>query len=287
MIKLTTFYQTFYKSIFSFAYYREVVKAKFSFSLKYFLFLSFLIGMISTVVVSTFILPPLNRFAARIQNRAAAVFPADLVITIKDGQLSTNVSEPLHFPIPFELFTDTPPAITDQEQRYLITIDTKAHVEDAAKSQSIIFITKDTLVVNDDPVKLYPLKDGQDMTVDKMTIESILSKITPFIRIVPILIVVLLTGLFMILIPLGELLQLTLLSLILLFFSKFMQLPFSYQKIYQIALHSFTLPLCVQVFMLVFGLKAPFPFFGPLLFIFYSMVILADLKKHMPSLVKK
>ena len=65
MNKLSLFVRVFWKSMFSPVYYHDVVKAKFSFSLKYFLFFSFVLGLILTLSLTTVILPPLSKFSGR------------------------------------------------------------------------------------------------------------------------------------------------------------------------------------------------------------------------------
>ena len=241
MNKLSLFVRVFWKSMFSPVYYHDVVKAKFSFSLKYFLFFSFVLGLILTLSLTTVILPPLSKFSGRLQTRAAGLYPANLVITIKQGQLSTNQIEPLHFPIPYELFTDTPPAVSDQKQFYLLTIDTKASIEDYAKSQSLVFVTRDNVVM-------------------------------------------LFVGL-SIFLPMTRLISLLILSLVLLAITKLMHISLSYGKIYQIGLHALTLPTLIQMFMSGLGFNPPIPFFNSLLFLFYSLIIFAELRKSPPEVI--
>lgn len=281
--KLTTFYHAFWGSISSLTYYHDVVKAPFTFSLKYFWFFSLSFGFILTAILSTVIIPPVNAFVTRFEKRALNLYPADLVLTIKDGQLSTNVAEPLRFPLPVELFMETPGAVTDQEQQYLLTIDTKATIDDYAKSQSIVFINRDHIVIpNSDSYRLYPIADINDMVITKAAADAFLQKLFPLLHILPFLIV---AGLFMVLsiiLPISRLLSLLVLSVILLVFARLLKLPLSYTKIYQIGLHGLTLPTLIQVIMISLHLESPIPFFNSILFILYTLVILAELRKPTP-----
>ncbi|HCM37916.1 MAG: hypothetical protein UV61_C0003G0090 [Candidatus Gottesmanbacteria bacterium GW2011_GWB1_43_11] len=287
MNKLSLFVRVFWKSMFSPVYYHDVVKAKFSFSLKYFLFFSFVLGLILTLSLTTVILPPLSKFSGRLQTRAAGLYPANLVITIKQGQLSTNQIEPLHFPIPYELFTDTPPAVSDQKQFYLLTIDTKASIEDYAKSQSLVFVTRDNVVMRDreSGYRLYPLKDAGNIVIDKQQVDLFLTQVLPWLNYVPwILGIVLFVGL-SIFLPMTRLISLLILSLVLLAITKLMHISLSYGKIYQIGLHALTLPTLIQMFMSGLGFNPPIPFFNSLLFLFYSLIIFAELRKSPPEVI--
>lgn len=284
MQKLTTFFRAFWKSISSFTYYRDVVKAPFSFSLKYFLLFSLLTGFTLTLLISMAILPAIHQFLARVETRAKSLYPQDLTITIKDGELATSATEPLHFPIPFELFTDTPPAVSDQNQMYLLTIDTGAQVEDYKDSKSLIFVTKKNVVVTQDSegTRIYDLKEFDDATIDKKTVDEFFEKFLPLLKIVPVVVIGVISFLLLLLLPLLRLAWLMILTLPLLMISSMMKLTISYGKLYQIGLHALTLPTLIQFFTLFFGLVIPIPFFHSLLYILYSLVILAELKKSQP-----
>lgn len=287
MRKLKAFNYIFRKSITSFSYYHEVVKTKFSFSLKYFIFFSFLFGTMLSISLSFVIIPSVNTVLNRFQSRIASLYPIDLVITVRNGEVSTNTTEPLRFPIPIELFTEVPGAISDQNQKYLLTIDTKAKIEDYAQNQSIILVTRDSAVISENnSYRVYPLKDVGDVTVNKQLIDDLLVKLTPILKYLPILTAVLLWFILTIFLPLSRLLSLLILSLILLLAGNLMKLNLSYKKIYQIGLHSLTLPTLIQIGLLSFGLIPPIPFFNSILFILYTLIIFAELKKP-PALIEK
>lgn len=289
MQKLITFYRTFWKSVSSFSYYRDVVAAPFSFSIKYFLMFSLLLGIILTTGVSLLILPPVDNFLTRLKERTSTLYPPDVTITLKDGQLSTNTVGPLRFPIPYELLTDVPPAVSDQNQVYLLTIDANAQIEDYKKSQSLIFVTKNSVVVTDarDETRIYDLKEFGDIVVNKEAVDRITGQILPYLKFIPFVIVIVLALVFILLLTLIRALSLVFLTLILLPIARLMHLNFSPAKLYQIGLHAHTLPTLIQTLMLTFGLLVPVPFFGSLLFLLYTLVILAELRKPPTEQVEK
>lgn len=281
MKKLTAFNYIFWKSISSFAYYRELIKTKFSFSFKYFLFFSFVLGTLTTIILSSTIVPVVNKFITRFQSRALTLYPQDLIITVKDGKVSTNVVEPLQFPIPVELFTDKPGAISDQNQQYLITIDTNSQITDFASKKSIVLVTENAIVVpdNDSGYRVYPIAETQNVIIDRIMVEKIIKQIIPLFKFVIPIIIGALFVILAVLIPMTRLLSLLVLSLVLLFIAKFMHLKLNYGKIYQLGLHALTLPTLIQIFMTMFNLNPNIPFFNSILFILYMLVILAELRK--------
>lgn len=281
MKKLSIFFRTFWKSISSLSYYNDVINAPISFSFKYFATFSCLLGLILTVVISLIILPPVTKFATRFASRAQILYPPDLVITIENGELSTNVAEPLRFPIPFELFTDQPPAISDQKQLYLVTIDTKARANDFPQSQSLALVTKSSIVIKDetDDYQILPLKDMSDVTIDKSTVDQFIISLRPLLRLIPIMIVLFLLGIFLVLLPISRLFSLLFLSLVLFIAVKLMNTSLSYSKIYQIGLHALTLPTLIQIGLTAIGVIPPIPFFNSILYLLLALAILAELKR--------
>ncbi len=281
MKKLATFFRTFHKSLFSLAYYHDVVKARFKFSLKYYFVLSLFLGFFMTLAISLATLPSLNKFAQRFKTRAAAIYPANLIITIKDNQVSTNQVEPLHFPIPFELFSDVPPAISDQKQQYLLTIDTKATADDYDTNRSFILITKTSFIYPEDDTgyRVYPLQDMADLTIDKAKVDALVNQILPFLDFLPGILVLLILLVSTLFLPLSRLVVILVLSVILLLPANLMKLQLSYKKICQIGLHAMTLPTILQIFMTSLAIIPPIPFFNSIVFLLWSLVIFAELKK--------
>lgn len=279
--KFAIFNYVFRKSLFSLVYYRDVVKTRFRFSFKYFWSFSFFLGLLLTISLSVAVIPGVNAFLTKFSNRAHMLYPQDLVITLKNGELSTNVAEPLRFPIPFELIADNPPAVSDQKQIYLITIDTQASASAYETSRSLILLTKTDSIIAD-PEGGYrsdPLKNWGDVTIDKKFADGWLNKILPLLKYAQIIIVLAFGIFFVFILPVSRLVSLVFLTLFLLIPVKLLKLDLSFKKLYQIGLHALTLPTLIQIFMLSFGLLPALPFFNSILYLLYAMVILSDFKR--------
>jgi hypothetical protein len=282
MKKFITFSYVFRKSLFSLSYYRDVLKSRFKFSIKYFLAFSFLLGFLSILSISLSILPQVNIFLERFKNRAYTVYPSDLVITLKNGELSTNVTEPFHIPFPYELFSQNVPSISDQQQTYLMTIDTKANAQDFTKSQSLILVTHDKYVFaseNTNGIHEESLKNLGDMTIDKKFFDQKLNSLLPLLKYADAFLITIILITFIIIIPIIRLASLFIYTLILLIPAKIMGLNIKFTKLYQIGLHSLTLPLILQMALFAFAVNPTIPFFGSIVFLLYNLVILAELNK--------
>lgn len=282
MRKLSIFLRTFGKSTFSLTYYHEIVKAPFLFSLKYFIVFSITLGLGLTFLLSWAILPYLTTFTSRVNNRISNLYPNDLIIELKDGQLTTNQAEPIRFPLPYELFMATPPAISDQNQLYLITIDTRKKPRDIADSKSIFFITRETISVKDSTddasYRAYPLKEFGDAHIDKDTVTKSLLSLKPLWDFLPYLAVLVILGGCVLLLPVTKLIFLLFMTVLVWPLTHLFKLNLSYQKLVQIGLHALTLPTLIQLGLLLLGLNPPIPFFGTILYFLYLMVIMAELK---------
>lgn len=282
MRKLSLFNRTLWKSLFSFRYYHDVVAAPFNFSFKFFLAFSMFLGIIITISLGLAIYSPVQQFTNRFKERAYALYPQDLIITTKDGKLTTNATEPYHFSIPFELFLPQAPAISDEKQKYLVTIDTKANPGAYDESQSIFLVTRDSLVVpeNTEDFRVIPLQELDDVTINKANTDAILKNLLPVVHLLfPTLMIF--AGLVLFIIwPIARLLSLVIFAFMILPFTKLMGLELPYKKIFQIMLHSYLLPFFIETALFLFGLQPPISFFNLLLFILYNLIIFAELKSQ-------
>ena len=258
-----------------------MLNAGFSFSFKYFVAFSFILGIMLTIFVCSMILPPLNHFSDRFLTRAVNLYPPGLEIQITDGTLTVNKNEPIRIPIPYELITDVPPAISDQKQKYLLTIDTKAKTDDYEKSQSLLLLTENQLVAPDEGsgYSVYPFSEVTGVKINKETVDQIIRGAAPFVKALPYLVTAILFIIMAIFLPLSRLFSLLLLTFITMIFAKLLHLKLTYRQLYQLGLHALTVPVLIQVIMTLFSLIPPLPFFNSIVYLLYFLVILAELRK--------
>ena len=98
-----SFLQNIGKSIYSPEFYKELLGLPFSFSLKYFYSLAVVLAVALAVIFSFKIIPAAQPFLQSIGPQVLNYYPDELVITIKNGDVSTNVAEPYLLPLPAPL----------------------------------------------------------------------------------------------------------------------------------------------------------------------------------------
>ena len=97
MQKLKIWWYSFIHSLIDPKYYRDILRSKLSFSIQYlgfFLTLSILILILGSLIPNSLNVKSIFNLPDRIQTIATNAYPSELVVTIKNGELSTNVKEP-------------------------------------------------------------------------------------------------------------------------------------------------------------------------------------------------
>lgn len=185
MQKLTTFISSLIKSSTDPDYYSDVLKAKFSFSLKYFFALVFFIAFIPTAMI----LLPIYKFdATKTANQFVSAFPQDLEATLSKDGLSINQERPYIIPMPSgsaEFFEDEGNALN-----YFMIFDTDENItsiKDFRDSKSFILLTETTAFIKEDldtgEVRAFPLQFENmedNFTISQTTVEDIVNKIMSF-----------------------------------------------------------------------------------------------------------
>lgn len=279
MGKLRTFFRAFFKSFTSPKYYVEIVKAKFSFSFKYFFFYFFLY----TLAVMAYLIPvvflPMDKVVRKLPDTILETYPADLTITVKNGQVSTNVHEPYFIPFPQNIY---PFKNLNLSRFNLLTIDTKAQVTDILKHNTLVLLTKDSvsLMGEDGKITTYPLRGMNDAVINKLVVFSIVQAFAPYLKFVVPVLVFLSFLMLLILIPLGSMFYLLLFSILTWIIGKLMGLPLGYGKYYQIGLHVVPIWITLEGIMVLFGFRIVTPLFGTTLLLVLTIIALWGVKKN-------
>jgi len=288
MKKLLTFKYTFWKSLTKPDYYKDILTAKFSFSLKYIYFLLFvsslLFGIKGAVGVARSI-PKMPGFIENTKTILSQIYPKELVLTVKDKKISTNVVEPYFIAIPKEM------EIPGKEAKYLLAIDTSADVADFEKYQSLFLLSKEFIAMKDNNAgyKVQPLaeilKDVPDgMTVKKSDFDALVAGLNPYYRyLYPLAwagIVLLLT-----LWPLftaglglsGRLVMLLFYSLLLFILAKILKRSLTYKNVYQMSMHGLTISVLISTFLMLINYNIPYV--SLFAFLIWMIVVVAKQKR--------
>lgn len=266
MQKFRTFSYVFVKSLTSPSYYTDILKTKFSFSLKYLAFLFLILSIISTVNfgLSTWkYVQQAPEFITKSKDFLKDFYPKELTVNIKDGQVATNVTEPY--------FIDLPSVFTN----HFITIDTKAGIDEFTKYKTMVLVTKTAILYQDDKGnKFYPLTEVKGpVTINQALYLDYYYKALPYLNSLPTLAnVAFWAG--MVLLPfimawaslVSKLIYLLLASVLVLLLAKIMKKQLSYGQIYRLCMHGLTLSILVST---VFS----FPFLSTIILLVWMAIV--------------
>jgi hypothetical protein len=259
---MKSFIEQIQKSIFSPAYYREIVSRSASYSWKYYLSLALFLAVFMTIVSSVPLIPKINRVLAEIPPNVLLTYPDELAIEINKGHVSTNVTEPyfIAFPEVFNVQVSSSSVL-----QHLGVIDTKSPVtpENFTAYHTLFWLTGNSVVAQDQnsAIRITPLTSDVNLSLNKTSVRNFMDKVTPYFAFVAPFVALM--------IFLGMLLSFTVMLLYLLFsallvlvMGKFMKKDWSYGTAYRICLHAITLPLFIDVALSLLPLQnTHLPFF--------------------------
>ena len=279
MSKLKAFYYSFYKSVSSLSYYKNVVLAPLSFSVKYFLMLTILVSVGISTVATISALPKIQKGLNSFINTAANYYPDDLIITSKGGQISINKSEPFIVPFPkgsLELTSQT-----KKELENLIVFDSNGTLDDMEKYKTLILVNKSNLLIQSQAkIEARSFKDYPDGRLTKQEVVKTIDSIKPFISLVPVIMfLAILFGTllyyagvkFVLVLPVA-------LGLMLAGNIKKLQMPFP--KYLQIALQAFTLPLIIEIISMLVKFPIQLPLWFFILNLLFGILVVSKLKPN-------
>ncbi|HTK03249.1 MAG TPA: DUF1189 family protein [Alphaproteobacteria bacterium] len=268
MTKLKTFFRTFVKS-FQPNYYKDILKAKFSFSLKYLTFLLFVISLGYTLFIAAGLLvvkKEIPGFVEKTKKVVTTAYPQELVVSVKNHKLVTNVKEPY--------------VVAD-----FIVINTKANVEDVKNYKSQVLVTDSFVVYSDKEgqIKAYSLeevlKDLDGVVLNKDIYQKLTSEVLPYIDQLPtyfnigLMILILLGPIVGTILSLGwYLFYLLIFSVVLLIAAKLLKKDLSYSQVYKLGMHAVTLPILIT-------LLVHFPLLFSLILLVFMIIVFTKLDK--------
>lgn len=240
MKKIKAAVHVFTQSLASPKYYNKLLKTDFKFSIKYYAVLS----VIFAIVTATFILIPLIPKISQNINEgidyALALYEDDLVITVKEGQVSINKEEP--YIIPF-------PGRGGEGPTNLIVFDSEGTLEDLDRTYDTFILVNDAniLLRTDNETTVYPVDRLPDGTFNKENLIILAEQMRNFAKFVPYIFSVVLF-LAVLVYYLGiRLVYLLFVALFLWIVGALKGLKLTYAQYYRVALHSMTLPMVVEL----------------------------------------
>ena len=260
-------------SIYEPEFYKKLHSKRLSFSFKYFYSLVSVLAVILTAQFSFQAIPGINFFLTGIGPEIVNAYPQELVVTIKNGQASSNVAEPYFVRTPENIQLEKYRNIPKTEN--LIVIDTKNQFseESFSKYNALAVLTKASIAFRKDDgrIEIQPLNGIPDLTVDKASVASLVGKLQPFIKFAaPLIVLALFIG-FMVSFS-AKLVYLLFAALLILLIAKVKNYPLTYKKSYQAGLHIITLPLLLGAISTLLNLHIAIPFFTTILVIIMTAI---------------
>jgi len=258
------FIQTVRDSIYNPSFYQTLNERTVGKSIRYFLLLSFVLALLSTVAI----VPDIFAFLSpKTVDEIVQTYPSDLEIRIKEGKVSTNQQEPYVLPGGF-----------DDDKANLLVIDTKTPLESTqfAEYSTHVLLKQDFAIVADDQGgRLIPLDAVKDFALSRAIIASWAEKFYPYLM--PMAIgasLVLWLGLWIA--NLFTFIYLLLAALLVMLLGRMMKQKLSYKESYRVALYAVTLPLIIATLLGMFSIGMPFLTYTLLLLV----VVYANLRNH-------
>lgn len=259
------FFSRIRRSIYNPLFYQDLANKPFSFSLAYFFLLIAFLVLLITIWFSFSSVPQVNAFLKNLGPQVLSMYPDDLVITIEDGEASTNVPEPYAMKMQDFFGPQAREELAKRVKKNLLIIDTKHAftIENFRAYNTYVLLTKENVIIADDKgqIRIQSLADMPNTVINKSLLEHLINRITPSIAFAPFLVIMgTFIGLFFFYSV--NLLYLFFGALIVWAIAKIRKLSIGYKKSYQIALHAITPSLLIYslIFMTTPSMGIPFLF---------------------------
>jgi len=249
-INKNSFFAIFKRSLFDFSYYEKLVQEKLWRAVLYVYLLLVATLFIGVVKEAVILIPKSRDLAPLVVNLKRIIetgYPKNLIVTVKDGTVKTNVKEPY--------FIDFPTKEKNRPDVHFIAINTKAAIENYASYKSAVLITKNAIVYKDkgSSLKVEPIDKTYNFVIDRSKYDSLVKKFSPYIDYIPTIAIVFVTLFFIawpfiagIFLLIGKLILVFVVALLLLVVSKVLKKDLTYLQIYKMSLFGLTLPILIE-----------------------------------------
>jgi hypothetical protein len=262
MNKLTTFFHSFKNSVSNPFYFNDLLKAKFSFSFKYLLICAFLFSLASTAIFMYKVKPTVDEIVARAPSIIINTYPQDLVFHIQGGEWYINKKEP--YVVPFPKFINDSELKDAGLPKNMITFYKNGTIDDVARLETMLLVNrKNILAMNENGgVDSSPIGEIPNTRITRQSVEKAVAEFVPVIERIVALSGIVVLVLFTLWNFFGLMLYLLWLGLLLWIMGIFFSRRVTYEKSYQFAIHTITIPLILKLFlsMVAFGMPLPFWF---------------------------
>ena len=279
MKKISTFFYIFKNTFSSLSYYKDVIKAPFSFSLKFFILYFFFYALVGTIVSYSRLSKGIDFLQSDLINKVQEIYPSNLEIKIKDGIVSANTPQPYILSLEKVNQSFSQPINTKTPLVNLFVIDTNGSVENFSKYKTAALLTRNYFVLyRTNRLNVYSFEKIQDLTINKSFISSAVLSISPFLLLIKPIVLLIIFLSFFVFVPAYELLYLLFFAFVLFIISRLIKASLSYGKLYQIGLHLIVVSSTIFGFLYLINIRLSLPFLETILLCIFGLIILKSLK---------
>ncbi|MFA6338839.1 MAG: DUF1189 family protein [Candidatus Paceibacterota bacterium] len=247
-------------SIYNPEFYSELIDRPLSYSLKYFFSLICLISIAVSAYFTIIASPQLMTFAKESRNSIVSKFPSELEVTIKKGEVSTNVKEKepylVSMPQMPRLQQSSMPT-NNQAFQNIVVIDTvnQFSLEKFYEYHTAFLVTKNDIIYSDkDKITITSLAKSPDLVINKTSTESFFKKLDPLVKFIPLLLAIFVFSISFF-IGSAYLFYFLYFALLVWLVVRINKIHTGYMGAYKITLHAATLSILVDILMKLFFSK--------------------------------
>ncbi|MEK7646079.1 MAG: DUF1189 family protein [Patescibacteria group bacterium] len=243
-------------SVYSPQFYSHIITGSGSKAFWYFIKFNLLLVAVVTVIAGAILIPLAMTFLSQENvSSISSYYPQDLEVVVKKGIVSTNVTEPYAIAMPEKWTSEKP---SSDEPKNLLVINTKAPftIESFDAYDTVVLLTKDSLVARDDNKGKLTIQKLEDLnvTINRAQINTWTTSIVPFLKvIIPFVLVGLAIGLFL-LILISKLFLIAIGAVLLFIAGKITKSSVTYSQWFKIGLYAVTPLILIEIIALALGI---------------------------------
>lgn len=256
---LKTFTHAVTKSLTDASYYNDVVKANMDFSIKYYLSYSILLALLSAGVFAVRYAPEFQKGINTFLDEAVEMYPADLIVSSKDGSISVNKPEPYIIPFPAGMEGEDVPV-------NVVVFYSEGTINDLEELNTFALVNSENIIFKKtNGIEAYDTSEIPNGEMDKSDFEGFINSMREYVYYVPVFMVgAILLG-YVIYYWIARLIYNFWAAFLLWVFGKFRNLELPYGKYYQMSLHTMTFPLLAELILYSFDVPLNVPYWFLLL----------------------
>ncbi|EKE00342.1 MAG: hypothetical protein ACD_22C00044G0002 [uncultured bacterium] len=275
---IKAFFYIFTKSLTSIKYYRDLVSAKTALSVKYFLTLMFLATLVITTYFGVVQTPAIYKGVNELITQGKAMYPQDLIISVKGGAIKVNKPEPYIVATPEQWLNEMEKDTTPLPQN-LVVFDSNGTINDFDKYKTLVIVNSANILMQEQgKINAYPTKDMPDNELTKEKFVEFMDLMVGYAKTLPYVLLVLEFVGILIFLMVFRFMYVLIVGLVLWVFGKIRKFEYGYEVYLRVAIHTFTLPLVLWIITLVVGVSIPIPFWGFLINLVFGGLAVSGLR---------